>query len=95
MWAFLWRTWVVFMPVMLVGTILSIWFFPKVLPGQQGAPPPQGLPFSPGVFFLLWLSMMSLFVLLQLVALRWTFKTKWHDFHFVAVSSEQEKKSEA
>lgn len=91
-WGLMWRTWVVILPVFMGATLFSFWFLPAAQPG--GLTPGQ-MPFSIGTFFLIWLSMMSTMLFLQLVALRWTFKTKWSDFHFIAVSSEEEKKVEA
>lgn len=84
LWSFLWRVWVLMMPLMILMAVVFplIIQFPK--PGEPPHPPDiKQIP----ILFLVWVIMMAIFLVLQLFALRWALKTKWSDFRIVAVSS--------
>jgi hypothetical protein len=83
-WSFMWRGWVLMMPVMIIMTIAGRFLIPFPNPGEPPQPPDiKQMP----IFFMVWLAMMVLFLLTQIFALRWALKTKWSDFRIVPVSA--------
>jgi hypothetical protein len=84
LWSFLWRGWVLIMPVLILMAFAFHFIIPFPKPGEPPQPPDiKQLP----IFFLVWIIMMAIFLVSQLFALRWALKTKWSDFRIVAVSA--------
>lgn len=88
-WSYVWRVFVLLMPVMVLVIPLLLWVIPFPTPGQ---PTPQispaQLPAMMGKMFGVWLVMMALNILLQVQAMRWMLKTQWRDFRLKAVVGE-------
>jgi len=86
-WSYLWRAFVLLIPVSILVLPLMLWVIPFPKPGH---PTPQMQPnqIAPmlGKMFLIWLLMMALNVLLQVQAMRWMLKTTWRDFRLKVVS---------
>lgn len=85
LWSFLWRGWLLMMPIMVLMMLIMRFMitFPK--PGDPPVPPDlKQMPF----FFAIWLLMMVGWIVSQGFALRWALKTKWSDFRIVPVGNE-------
>jgi hypothetical protein len=90
-WSFIWRAWILMLP-------LGLLFFPLmylvVTIPHPGSPPPALRPDQmPGFiakFFVLWIVMMGGMVCVQTLAIRWMLKTKWSDFKLVAVPIDEQ-----
>lgn len=84
LWSFIWRGWILMMPIMIVMIIVVRVLIPFPKPGEPPQPPDiKQMPF----FFVAWLFMMVLFLISQIFALRWALKSKWSDFRIIAVSA--------
>ncbi len=82
-WSFVWRAWVLLIPLMMV--FIPVMKF--IQPFQAGVPMnPANMPGFMGKFFLIWYVMMVGGILLQVVAIKWMIKTKWSDFELVALA---------
>lgn len=90
LWSFLWRSWVLMIPVMLISWLCMFLFlfkgfhFPQ--PGQPPQPPDiKAFP----VMFLIWAFMMIVGVTLQALAMKWALNAKWSDFKILVVSKKE------
>lgn len=84
LWSFIWRGWVLMMPVMIMMTIAVRVLIPFPKPGEPSQPPDiKQMP----IFFMAWVMMMIIFLFSQIFALRWALKAKWSNFRIVAVSA--------
>jgi Na+-driven multidrug efflux pump len=84
-WSFIWRTWILMIPLALICLPLMHFLLPFPKPGE---PPDMNLGQKPGflgLFFIIWLVMMMGMVVLQTLAIKWTIKTKWSDFELKAI----------
>jgi hypothetical protein len=86
-WSFIWRGWVLMLPIMILMTIVVRTLIPLPKPGDPPQPPDiKQMP----LFFVAWAIMMAIFLASQIFALRWALKAKWSDFRIIAVSPEEE-----
>lgn len=84
LWSFLWRGWLLMMPIMVLMLVAMRFMIPFPKPGEPPMPPDlKQMQF----LFFGWLVMMGLWVVSQGFALRWALKTKWSDFRIVAVAT--------
>ena len=66
--------------------MLVYFVVPKPVPGQPPQPlSPDQLPLVFGTVLVLGVAMFAVYAL----ALRWTLKTRWSDFHLIAVETEK------
>lgn len=89
-WGFMWRIWVLAMPLSFVLMGVMVYFVP--FPKEGEMPQPENFPFWLPIF--LWLVMMPTMVFLQVKALQWAFKAKWSDFRIVIVRAGETKEPE-
>jgi hypothetical protein len=88
LWSFIWRGYLLMLPVMIVMMPLMFWLIPMPKKGESVPPtPPQ---FSGAKFFMIWLFMVGGMLFMQTLALRWAMKAKWSDFKLIAVPSDFE-----
>jgi Na+-driven multidrug efflux pump len=86
-WSYVWRAFVLVIPIMLVTMPLLFVIMPLPKPGQPNAALPlDQVPALMARATGLWVIMMSLNVIAQVFAMRWMLKTKWRDFRLQAVS---------
>jgi hypothetical protein len=80
-WSYLWRQAVLYLPVLLVMiAVLRIGV-------DQASPPPPGT--APQWLAYIPLATLPFTLVIQILALRWTLKTRWSDFHIAVVPSEE------
>lgn len=89
LWSFLWRGWVLTLPLMIAMLVAMRFLIPFPKPGEPPHPPDMKM--MP-VFFILWLVMMIGLFITQAYALRWALKARWSNFRIVAVSPSEESK---
>jgi threonine/homoserine/homoserine lactone efflux protein len=82
-WSYAWRAFVLGIPVavvmMIVWFVLLMPYFPH--PGQR--PDPALMQAAMGRFSVLWFVFMFLYIVIQVLAMRWMLKTKWSDFRLL------------
>ena len=85
-WSFIWRGYVLLLPVGIVMGVAMFWMMPfPTHPGPMG-PDQAKLMIGKGSVF--WIVMMVLMVVVQTFAMRWMLKTRWSDFTLVAAPIE-------
>ncbi|AFY01934.1 hypothetical protein [Bdellovibrio bacteriovorus] len=80
-----WRMMVLMLPVMVITGVLMFLIMPPPEPGATPEEIQKNMPFVP--FFIMWFLMMSGGILAHAVSIQWLMKTRWSDFHLVAVVS--------
>ena len=88
-WSFVWRAWVLTMPLAVVALPVMHWLMPIPKPGEPPVNPVQ-VPHFFAKFFILWLFLMLGMAFMQALAMRWALKTKWSDFKLIATPSDPE-----
>jgi hypothetical protein len=83
LWSFIWRGWLLSIPVLIVMMVGMRFLMPFPAPGVPPQPPD---PKHMALFFPLWLIAMLGFIVSQTFALRWTLKAQWSGFRVIAVS---------
>jgi hypothetical protein len=86
-WSYVWRAFVLAIPLMMVTTPLMFVILPFPKPGQPNAMlAPEQIPGLMAKGMGIWAIMMALNIIAQVFAMRWMLKTKWRDFKLQAVS---------
>jgi len=82
LWSFLWRSWVVIMPV-----VICVFIPASIILRRFGAESGGGKFFSMMLMiFVVWPVMMVISIAAQTFAMRWALKTKWSDFRLIAIA---------
>lgn len=93
-WGFMWRAWILTMPLALVTFPFMFLLIPFPKLGEPPKPiDPSSIPGLAGKLFIIWVFMMVGMVVMQSFAMRWLLKTKWSDFSLVAVPNEMKKET--
>ena len=82
LWSFLWRSWVVIMPI-----VICVFVPVSIILRRFGAQSGGGKFLTTMMFvFVVWPLMMLISIAAQTIAMRWALKTKWSDFRLVAIA---------
>ena len=88
-WSFVWRAWVLTLPMALIMYPIMLWIVPFSKPGDRpGAINPGDVSGLGGKIFIMWLVMVVGMVVTQSFAVKWMLKTRWSDFKLVLVANE-------
>ncbi|MFV3409273.1 hypothetical protein [Bdellovibrio bacteriovorus] len=85
-----WRMMVLMIPVMVITGVLMFFIMPTPEPGTTPEEIQRNMPLGP--LFIMWFLMMFGGILAHAVSIQWLMKTRWSDFHLVAVSIEKDSK---
>jgi hypothetical protein len=84
-WSYVWRAFLLMLPVMIVAMVIAIAVLPLPKVGQPAALRPDQVPGMMGKMFCVWLFTMVFYVAAQVQAVRWMLKTKWTGFRLKVV----------
>jgi hypothetical protein len=90
-WSYLWRLFVLVIPVMIITMIVVLIIMPFPNPGET--PPvvrPDQIPGMMAKMTVLWIFMMALNILGQVQAMRWMLKTRWTGFRLQVISDDKQ-----
>jgi hypothetical protein len=89
-WSYTWRTVVISFPIYVIGMYrMFVWIAP--LPTKANPQPHASLSTLHSPHFLggLWSAVSVVTIIIQIIAARWTLKTRWSDFRLQAVTEDQ------
>jgi hypothetical protein len=90
-WSYLWRVFVLLVPVMVITMIALLIIMPFPKPGEPPqAMRPDQIPGMLAKMTVLWIFMMTLNILGQVQAMRWMLKTKWTGFRLQVISDDKQ-----
>lgn len=85
-WSFLWRTWLLMIPVMIVSVLVMFLIFWLTGSFEAFRNPEAGkAPFGLGAMALMYAVFLPLMLLLQAFTMQLALKVKWSDFQLVPV----------
>jgi hypothetical protein len=89
-WSFTWRTLILLFPTYVFGMYrVFVWIAP--LPTRANPQPHASLSTLPDPHFLsvLWLTVTIVYIIVQIIAVRWALTARWSDFRLQAVTDNQ------